>query len=112
MHPADIKAALQKKGYTQTRIASLATRRRGHVHKTAVCRVIAGDLKSLQIATLIARIIELPVSQLWPGKYPELAFAEKLTSKKSPAQLEAELRSMHTPSRRTSGSAQRKAVAV
>jgi lambda repressor-like predicted transcriptional regulator len=110
MHSADIKAALQKKGYTQTRIASLATRRRGHVHKSAVCRVIAGDLKSLQIAMLIARIIEMPVHQIWPNKYPEAAFAEKLSAKKSPAQLEAELRSMHTPSRRAATG--RKAVAV
>lgn len=77
MHPADIKAALQKKGYTQTQVAAMALRRHGHAHKSAVSRVIAGDLKSEGLAKLISQLIGVSPSQIWPGKYPGLAYLEK-----------------------------------
>lgn len=72
MHPADIKAALHKKGFTQTQVAVMAKRRNGHAHKSAVSRVIAGNLKSSDLAQLIARLIGKPANQIWPGKYPHL----------------------------------------
>jgi lambda repressor-like predicted transcriptional regulator len=106
MHPADIKAALQKKGYTQTQVAVMAKRRHGHAHKSAVSRVIAGDLKSSDLARLIARLIEMPVNQIWPGKYPQLVLLEKAPQRNT-AQLKAELQQLNQ--RRTSG---RKAMAV
>jgi lambda repressor-like predicted transcriptional regulator len=107
MHPEDIKASIRKAGSSPAAIA-----REKNVSRMTVSYTIRGICKSARIAKAISTVCNIPVAQLWPGKYPELAFTEKLTSKKSPAQLEAELRSMHTPSRRTSGSAQRKAVAV
>ena len=79
MHPADIKAALQKKGYTQTQVAAMALRRNGHAHKSAISRVIAGDLKSAPLAKLIAGLVDMPVSEIWPNTYPHLA-----TSKAAP----------------------------
>lgn len=66
MHRADIKAALEKKGWTSARIA----RRRG-VRPSTVSMVISGRGKSLPIARFISRITGHPVSQLWPGKYAE-----------------------------------------
>jgi lambda repressor-like predicted transcriptional regulator len=77
MHHADIKAALQKKGYTQSQVAAMATRGKGHAHKSAVSRVIRGDLKSAALAQLIAKLIGMPISQIWPGKYPSLVHLEK-----------------------------------
>jgi lambda repressor-like predicted transcriptional regulator len=107
MHPADIKAALQKKGLTQTQVALMAKRRTGHAHKSAVSRVIAGDLKSADLAQLIARLIDSPISQIWPGKYPQLAMLEKLSPRLvSAAQTKAEIQQLNT--RRSSG---RKAAA-
>jgi lambda repressor-like predicted transcriptional regulator len=79
MHPADIKAALQKKGLSQISIARQSKRGPDrHVDKSAVCRVIAGNLKSVAIAQTIARAVGMPVASIWPGKYPELAIADAL----------------------------------
>jgi lambda repressor-like predicted transcriptional regulator len=73
MHPADIKATLQKTGHSQVDIAKALKRGdSGHVHKSAVSRVIAGSLISASIASGIAKACGVPVAQLWPGKYPDL----------------------------------------
>jgi lambda repressor-like predicted transcriptional regulator len=73
IHPADIKHALAKAGVSQVDIAKALRRgASGHVHKSAVSRVIAGSLISASIASGIAKACGLPVAQLWPGKYPDL----------------------------------------
>lgn len=78
MHPADIKATLQKTGFSQMDIAKALKRgANGHVHKSAVSRVIAGNLISASIASGISKACGIPVGNLWPGKYPDL---EKATS--------------------------------
>lgn len=64
MHPADIKAALQKRGSSQARIADSQRVSRAHV-----CYVIQGRSKSRRIAEAISAATGIPVSRLWPGKY-------------------------------------------
>jgi lambda repressor-like predicted transcriptional regulator len=105
MHPEDIKASIRKAGSSPAAIA-----REKNVSRMTVSYTIRGICKSARIAKAISVACNIPVGQLWPGKYPELAFAEKLVSKKSPAQLEAELRAMQSPSRRAAQG--RKAVAA
>jgi lambda repressor-like predicted transcriptional regulator len=65
MHPADIKAALQKAGSSQTAIA-----KQRKVSKTTVSDVIYGRTTSRPIADLIAQVTGLTLDELWPGKYP------------------------------------------
>jgi lambda repressor-like predicted transcriptional regulator len=64
MHPADIKAAIQKAGSSQTQIA-----RDLKVSKTTVNDVIYGRTTSRPIANHIARLTGLSLSVLWPGRY-------------------------------------------
>lgn len=65
MHPADIKAAIQKRGSSQAKIADAANVSRSHVSY-----VIQGRSKSRRIADAISRATGIPVDRLWPGKYP------------------------------------------
>jgi Ner family transcriptional regulator len=67
MHAEDIKAAVRKAGSTQASIA-----RALGVSRMAVCHVVAGNSSSARIAKRISEIAGVPVSQLWPGKYPRL----------------------------------------
>ena len=64
MHPADIKAALQKRGSSQAKIADAANVSRSHV-----TYVIQGRSKSRRIAEAISQATGIPVNRLWPGKY-------------------------------------------
>jgi lambda repressor-like predicted transcriptional regulator len=64
MHPADIKAALEKAGSSQIKIAKALK-----VSDTAVNHVIYGRSTSRRIADLISKQTGLPLSQLWPGRY-------------------------------------------
>lgn len=66
MHPADIKAGLQKKGSGVSRAAV-----RLKVNRSSVSRVISGKDTSRRIAKHISSVIGIPVSQIWPGKYSE-----------------------------------------
>ena len=91
MHAEDIKAAIRKNGVTPAQIA-----RDNGVTKMAVSHVLHGNSKSARLAVAIAKAAQKPVAEIWPGKYPALAFAEKLASKKSAAQIEAELGNMRT----------------
>ena len=72
MHPEDIKAAIRKRGYTLALVASrVDLGRPGRAPtKSAVSRVLRGDLKSARIAVCISQLIDVPVSTLWPGMYP------------------------------------------
>lgn len=64
MHPADIKAALEKADTNQIQIAKAL-----EVSDTAVNHVIYGRSTSRRIADLISKKTGLPLSQLWPGRY-------------------------------------------
>lgn len=68
LHPADIKAAIEKKGATQAAIAREFGR-----SPMAVWNVIHGRTKSRKIADRIAEITGLPLRKLWPGVYEDKA---------------------------------------
>ena len=82
MHPADIKAALQKCGTTQTAVARSL---RGPVSQMAVSHVISGRGKSARIALRISQLTGIPVSQLGPGKYPALEMLQSPASRRRAA---------------------------
>lgn len=64
MHPADIKAELEKAGSSQVEIA-----RQCKVSDVAVNHVIYGRSTSRNIAGAIANITGKTLDQLWPGRY-------------------------------------------
>lgn len=64
-HPADIKAALAKKGYTFARIAS----EYGYVTNTP-CAVLRKPWS--QIEEIVARILGVPAARIWPSRYNRL----------------------------------------
>lgn len=64
MHPADIKAAIEKAGSSQIAIA-----RKLGVSDVAVNHVIYGRSTSRRIADEISRVTKIPLSKLWPGRY-------------------------------------------
>lgn len=64
MHPADIKAALQKRGSSQAKIAQAAKVTAAHVSY-----VVQGRSKSRRIANLISNATGISVDRMWPGKY-------------------------------------------
>jgi lambda repressor-like predicted transcriptional regulator len=78
MHPADIKAALEKAGSNQVKVARSVRGRAGRaVTGAAVRQVITGHSKSRAIASRISTVTGIPVSQLWPGKYPDLELMQR-----------------------------------
>lgn len=82
MHPADIKARLEKAGSSQADVARSVRGRNGdRVTPAAVHHVIRGLSKSKAIAQRISAITGVPVAKLWPSKYPELDAAGKGVSK-------------------------------
>lgn len=88
MHPADIKAALEKQGATQIAIArSLRGLNGQSISRMAVAHVIKGTSKSARIARRISEVTGIPVGQLWPGKYPDIEKLDRigLDPKSSPA---------------------------
>lgn len=73
MHPADIKAALEKVGSNQSQVARSIFNRHGRpLTSAAVHHVIKGRSISRRIALQISAVTGIPVAELWPGKYPEL----------------------------------------
>ncbi|WP_432745830.1 helix-turn-helix domain-containing protein [Methylobacter sp. G7] len=75
MHPADIKAALQKNNVTQRVIAHEL-----EISETLVNNVIAGRSASRRVARLIAEATGFSVEQMWPGRYDY----ERATDTKDP----------------------------
>jgi lambda repressor-like predicted transcriptional regulator len=71
MHAADIKAALQKKEKPPVKVA-----RELKVRPSVVSQVIHGKAASRRIARRISEIVGIPVSRLWPGRYPRLELEE------------------------------------
>lgn len=67
MHPADIKAALQKRGTNQSKIAETLS-----LSRSTVTYVIQGRSKSRRVAEAISTATGIPVERLWPGKYPAI----------------------------------------
>ena len=68
MHPADIKAEIQKAGTSQAEIA-----RELDVSKTVINNVIYGRMTSRRIAECIAEKIKKTLDEIWPDKYTEAA---------------------------------------
>ena len=66
MHPADIKAALQKAGSSQVEIAEEC-----NVSANSVSHVIYGRSTSRPIATAISKKTGLSLDELWPGRYDQ-----------------------------------------
>lgn len=64
MHPADINAALIKRGMNQTKLAALIG-----VEQNLVSSVIHGTLNSRPVATAISGATGIPLADLWPGQY-------------------------------------------
>lgn len=64
MNPHDIKAALAKKGHTQTSIG-----KRLGVSQTAVRYIIFSQRKSRRIEKALIEITGIPGHRLWPGRY-------------------------------------------
>lgn len=64
MHPADINAALVKRGTNQTRVAELLD-----VDQSLVSKVIKGTFKSRPVAAAISAATGIPLNDLWPGQY-------------------------------------------
>lgn len=86
MHPAQIKAALEMAGHTQASIARAVTGRSGGpVTSAAVHHVVRGLSHSRVIALAISDATGLPVSQLWPGKYPHIE-AQQSRTRRAPIQ--------------------------
>lgn len=82
MHPADIKAHIQKAGSNQSAVARSVNGRSGKgVTPGAVYLVIRGLAKSHAIAKRISQITGVPVGELWPGKYPNLEAAAPLRAR-------------------------------
>jgi lambda repressor-like predicted transcriptional regulator len=77
MHPEYIKAELRKNGKTQRSIACELS-----LSVMAVSHVIEGRGKSARVASAIADAIKSPISQIWPGKYPQLAISDAPTATK------------------------------
>lgn len=64
MHPADIKASLQKAGFPSKRVAGEL-----NVPESTVSEVIHSKSTSRRVAERIAEIIGVPIGTIWPGKY-------------------------------------------
>lgn len=64
MHPADIKAALQKKKSSLAQVA-----RALEVSPTTVTQVVYGRATSRRIADEISKQSRMPLTRLFPGRY-------------------------------------------
>ena len=64
MHPADIKAELQKAGSSCARVADEA-----EVKRSTVSKVVNGQKRSRKVAFIIAAKLGKPAHQVWPGQY-------------------------------------------
>ena len=64
MHPADINAALIKKGYTQTKLAKELRR-----SQMSISHVIYGRSRSRRTATAISKITGIDIQILWGTAY-------------------------------------------
>ncbi len=75
MHWADIHAAINKSGYTLTKIAEMEG-----VDKSTVSLVIRGKRTSHNLAYAISAATGIPTERLWPGKYSQAPADHKAES--------------------------------
>lgn len=68
MHPADITAALVKKGYN---FKTLAANIKPPVDRSLIGKVIHGSRRSPRAQKAIARITGFSLHELWPDQYHE-----------------------------------------
>jgi lambda repressor-like predicted transcriptional regulator len=68
MHPADIKAALEKNNITQRIIANELG-----VSESIVNNVVAGRSSSRRVAEMVAQSTGLSIEKMWPGRYPTIS---------------------------------------
>lgn len=66
MHPADITAALAKKGHDFT---SLAASLKPPVDRSLVGKVVHGSRRTPRVQKAIARVTGLSLLELWPDQY-------------------------------------------
>lgn len=66
MHPADIQAAIKKRGYTLADVS-----RSLGISPDAVSHVVHGRTKSRRIAAAIAKLTGRTLDELFPGQYPD-----------------------------------------
>lgn len=71
MHPEDIKALLRKKGTSASDVARFLG-----VQPPIVSSVIHGRYTSWRVARRISVLVGVPVSKLWPDRYPQLEINE------------------------------------
>lgn len=64
MKPLEIRIALLRRGYSNSRVAKEL-----RLTRSTVGDVISGRQKSLRVALKIAEVTKLPVDALWPGRY-------------------------------------------
>jgi len=67
MHPADINAALIKKGVTQQKLIDGT----GYTDRSIVSHVVHGRRRSETLEAAIAEITGIPLHRLWPKNYPK-----------------------------------------
>ena len=80
MHYADIKAALEKRGYSLSYVA-----RTEGVTRSFVSQVVRGA-SGARIALRIAALLEMPIDKLWPGRYnapPRDRFSDRNTERRA-----------------------------
>lgn len=63
----EIRSLIYEKGATLSDIARIS----GKSH-SSITRVINGESRSRDIATMISNFLGKPVDVLWPGKYPNV----------------------------------------
>lgn len=85
MHPADIRAALNKRGYSILLAANDLS-----VSDCSVGRVVRGQGRSRRIEQRIAEITDIPLARLWPQWYGPKAHAP-LRKSRTPTRNKAEL---------------------
>ncbi|MDI3260065.1 MAG: helix-turn-helix domain-containing protein [Sinobacteraceae bacterium] len=64
MEPVEIRIALLRAGYTQSRVA-----RELGLHPNTVQTVVSGAGTSRRVAKRISEVTGIPISKLWPGRY-------------------------------------------
>lgn len=76
MHPADIHAAIRKKGWTQEAIANRLNM--APSSRSLVSNVINGRSRGYAVEACLSMITGLPLQQLFPQWYPETGVDKKI----------------------------------
>jgi putative transcriptional regulator len=76
MHQEDIKAALRKEGVTMTALADAIDMNHAYVNA-----VINGKLRSAKVESAVAKVIGLPVGEVFPPKPPKTDTAARAAAR-------------------------------